>query len=425
MRERLICFVSLHAYPVIAPEVGGLYGGTETRAVTLARGCAEVPGYQIRFLARHPELQQPTTRDGIEWIPWRDFWTEAHARVAASLEFRGKQQLPRIKHWRFGLLWELPLLAITRPFRIWRDHVRQPVPIFEKLEADCFFVFGVHSVAASAIFNAQRLGKPSLLFLGANSDLDERYTAQSRYITPYGERASNCHWALMNASGIVVQNEFQQELLRERFGRESLLVRNPLDLKQWQAARESAPARRFILWIGRAETFHKRADLALRVAHSIPEEQFVLVLNPRDSAVERELRASLPANVQLIERVPFTEMPALFAEAKVFLNTSSARYEGFPNTFLQALASGVPIASLEVADDFLRASRGGLCAGGDFERLLQQVRQLSRLDSTDTPKASTVDMPHAQAFLQTEHSLENAARQILHQADQLITDTPP
>lgn len=429
MTPRVICFVSLHAYPVIAPEVAGLFGGTETRAVTLARGCSEIPGYQIRFLVRHPQLNTPTVRAGIEWIPWRDFWTEMHARVADSLELRGSGRLPRIKRWRLGLLWELPLLAATRPFRIRRDHARRPQEIFETLAADCFFVFGVHSVAASAIFNAQRLGKPSLLFLGANSDLDERYTADSRYVTPYGERAANCHWAIMNASGIVVQNELQQQLLRERFGRESLLVRNPLDLAQWSTP-ATPPVRDKILWIGRAENFHKRADLALRVARAFPEEQFVWVMNPRDATVERELRKTLPPHVQLLEHVPFAEMPPLYAQAKLFLSTSSAQYEGFPNTFLQALASGVPIASLEVADDFLSASRGGLCAQGDFALLLKQMDQLLHPAAPREPTSATtetpppVDLDFARAYLQQNHSLPAAAQEILQLAEQLLAPPP-
>ncbi len=418
---KTLCFVSLHAYPVVDPEATGIYGGTETRAVTLATGCVRHPGYAIQFLARNPRLTARCKIDGLEWIPWRDFWTELRARVSRDIEFRPNSRWPRLKRWRSALLWQLPLLAATRPIRIQRDHARLGHKVFSRTGANCYFVFGVNSASTTAIHNARLLGKPSVLFLGANSDLDERYTPHSTYITPYGERATNCYWALRHADRIVVQNTYQLETLKQRFGRDGLLLPNPIDLTAWEQLashnldRHRIPWSDYILWVGRAETFHKRADLAVQLARELPERNFVLVLNPRDAAVEQAIRQDLAANVHLIERAAFEEMPALFRGARVFLNTSAQAYEGFPNTFLQSLAGRVPIASLEVAGDFLATTRGGLCAEGNPRVLKEIVQTLA-----GRPLPATVNLSHAHSYIRQHHDLAAAAQTLLRLAEDLL-----
>jgi glycosyltransferase involved in cell wall biosynthesis len=60
-------------------------------------------------------------------------------------------------------------------------------------------------------------------------------------------------------------------------------------------------------------------------------------------------RARGVSNVEFISGVPFFEIDKYFSNAKIFVNTS--KYEGFPNTFVQASMHGVPIISLNVNPD--------------------------------------------------------------------------
>jgi glycosyltransferase involved in cell wall biosynthesis len=53
-----------------------------------------------------------------------------------------------------------------------------------------------------------------------------------------------------------------------------------------------------------------------------------------------EAAAALP-NLQFHGQVRFGATGALFANARLFVNTSA--FEGFPNTYLQAWANGVPV----------------------------------------------------------------------------------
>jgi glycosyltransferase involved in cell wall biosynthesis len=148
----------------------------------------------------------------------------------------------------------------------------------------------------------------------------------------------------------------------------------------------------------------------LKLARQCPEVPFLMVLNPRDDVLEREINAACPENVHMVPFVPFDLMPALFARASVFVSTSAL--EGFPNVFLQAVASGVPIGSLEVGSEFLSSSGGGECTAGDIERLANFVRRC-----WDSPESIPPPDPD---YLSKHHHLE---QQVLKLREVLVEST--
>jgi glycosyltransferase involved in cell wall biosynthesis len=123
----------------------------------------------------------------------------------------------------------------------------------------------------------------------------------------------------------------------------------------------------------------KRPEVFIELARRCEGEKFVMIM-PRSSSQPEyysrieELARAVP-NLQHIEFVPFLGIDEYFRRAKVFVQTS--RQEGFPNTFVQAARNGAAIVSLEVnPDGFLERHACGACAGGSFERLVEQVQEL-------------------------------------------------
>ncbi len=367
-----LAFVSLPAWPVVSPESSGIFGGTETRAVTLARGLASRSSFDVRFLVRHPDLTQPQSIDGITFEPWRDPVTERNARVAEAI---------KSKRWPPTLLRDAAAILLQRAFQPKGNTPLRIDPVLQNTTANLFCVFGVHSAAAKVIYNAHQTHRKAVLFLGSDADVDPQYATPESFRTRYGERSHVCRWVLENADAVIVQNEKQLQSLKTHFHRDGHLLRNPIDVAEWNYRLENATgpelkSDRYVLWIGRADDFHKRADIALDIAKRLPEINFVMILNPQHPDVEHRVREQCPANLQIIDHVPFAEMPALYRNAALLLNTSSSQHEGLPNTFLQAGASRVPIVSLEVDAGYLSTSGGGLVGTGVVRQTIEAVQHL-------------------------------------------------
>lgn len=112
--------------------------------------------------------------------------------------------------------------------------------------------------------------------------------------------------------------------------------------------------RRFILWVGRADPW-KRPREFIALASRYPQEKFVMICRPG----RVRLPSVLPANLRLLQTVPFNAISRFFATAKILVNTSVA--EGWPNTFLQAGAAGTPVLSFRVnPDSYLEKYHCGL-----------------------------------------------------------------
>jgi len=385
------CIVCLPAAPVINPSIGGGIGGTETRAWLFARTLAKRDDTQVTFVVRNR-----TPMDGVvEGVVVRTFVDRVFnlfEQVGLCVVRRPGFPWLRFRRWRPSLLWQLPAAVAVRLFSPRRDPT-QPAPQFQAIDCDVFCTFGVQTVSATVIASAHAAGKRAVLVLGSDGDLDEKFLTDPGYINPYGDRAADCRFILEQADVIVCQTADQKRVLKERFGREGIVIENPIDLEEFDRrarggeaptvnetvfdARGSAgasPSRSVCpaLWVGRAEGVHKRPMQAIEIAKRCPAIPFLLVMNPRDPAEEARVRAAAPANVTIRDHVPPPAMPALMASSLALLNTSSL--EGFANTFLQAGAARIPVVSVDVGDVYLRRSRAGEWCAGDLDRAAAILR---------------------------------------------------
>jgi glycosyltransferase involved in cell wall biosynthesis len=382
MPERLrVCLVALNAYAAIDAQAQGPIGGIETRAWMFARGLAARVDMDMTFVVRHHRAPRLTIAEGVRLIPLVDRlyrWREA---VRMCVGKRATFPWLTLHQWKASLLWQLPVVAAERLLRGRPGDPWQPDPRLIAAAADVLCTFGVQSHSATVIASAHAAHRPAVLVLGSDGDLDEQYGPESTFVSPYGDRGDVCWRILQEADVIVAQTPEQQRVLKERFGRESTVIANPIDVDEWDARRaqplntgDTAGLERYVLWIGRADAVHKRPQLCVELARMCPEVEFLLILNPRDPELEQRLRRERPPNVRIVLWVPFPRMPAVFAHAAALVNTSLL--EGFANTFLQAALSEVPIASLQVGAAFLAELGCGCIADGDLRRLADHVRRV-------------------------------------------------
>jgi hypothetical protein len=368
-----VALVALNALPAIDASVRGPIGGIETRAWLFAQGLARQPDTSVSLVIRHHQALAASHRANVEIVPLIDRLYPVWQSVGTAIGRQSRFPWITVRHCHPRLLWQLPVVAVDRLLRGRRYSATRSDRRLAAVNADVYATFGVQTHSLTVIRTAHELGRPAVLSLGSDGDLDPLFAGDSDGFDPYGTRAAVGREILHSADAIVVQTDAQQALLRERFGRDGQLIENPIDVAAWDAGRrhrwdlpELAGVERSVLWVGRAEDVHKRPRLCLDIARLCPEITFLMLLSPRDAVVEAEVRAGAPANVRIVRHVPFESMPAVFSKAAAFLSTSSL--EGFPNVFLQAALSDVPIVSMEVGEDFLRSANAGVvCRGGIAE----------------------------------------------------------
>ncbi|MFO1091722.1 MAG: glycosyltransferase [Planctomycetaceae bacterium] len=378
-RPLTACLVALNAGPVLTPDIPGRIGGLETRAWQFARGLAG-QGVGVQFVVRLSSRPASDRVDGVQIVPLLDRLYPM--REAARMCVGKRSGFPWIDfhRWQTQLIWQLPILAVERVLRGGAPDPWRPDRRLTELQTDIYCTFGVQSHSATVLASARAAGRPCVLVLGSDGDLDERYTPDSMFVSPYGDPAQVCWRILQEVDAIVAQTPAQAAMLQQRFGRTATIIRNPVDVPEWDTRRtppatleETGGLERYVLWVGRAESVHKRPQVCLDVARRCPDLNFLMVMNPRDPQVDSTVRRAAPANVRILSSVPFARMPAVFARAAAFVSTSSL--EGFPNVFLQATLSRVPIASLEVGGEFLAHIGSGFFAQGDLQTLCDRLRE--------------------------------------------------
>ncbi len=173
-------------------------------------------------------------------------------------------------------------------------------------------------------------------------------------------------YGIRNVDRIIVQNEHQRSLCRERFGRASTVISNCLP----NPSRRSADRNGTVLWVATLKR-EKRPELFVELARQNPDIQFQMVGGPSRTgeAFFQEIAsaASQLSNLEFVGFVPFSEIDRYFDGARLLVNTSD--YEGFPNTFLQAWSRQIPTVSF--LD--LRQSTGGQTIG----RIADSVEDMS------------------------------------------------
>lgn len=333
-RKLRVVFDCPGAAPLLLPHVQGGIGGAEVRSTTFADELARMPDCEIQFLVAGLKARKPRSHPSVSYASTRAVSDEAQIQLLMDRRDTESQGWPRAWH-RLRSSLEKRCLGI--PAR---------VPFVEQLDADVLCTFGLTNRTAGVVRSARLSGLPTIVFLTSDRNIEDLKRVGQRDRGLYGELGSLCRYAVANATRIVVQTEQQQRQLLAATAVSSVLIRNPIDLEQ----RFNPEPKEFdVLWVGRADTCSKRADLAMKLARHCPQHRFTMIMNRHEESLFNRLMSDCPSNVTVVERVPFAEVEAYYAKARVLLNTSVA--EGFPNSFLQAAKYGLPIVSLQVDPD--------------------------------------------------------------------------
>ncbi|GAH66051.1 unnamed protein product, partial [marine sediment metagenome] len=177
------------------------------------------------------------------------------------------------------------------------------------------------------------------------------------------------------ANYIVAQNYTQIKEIRKRkrnYKHNTFVIKNGIEIEN-----EINQIKETILWVGRAIKL-KRPEIFLKLAKLFPIERFVMICTKKDDVSywnSIRKKAQKISNVVFYEYIPFNLIENFFKESKIFINTSI--YEGFPNTFIQALKYKTPILSLNVnPDNILKKYKIGFSCNDDYNKLINNLSTL-------------------------------------------------
>jgi glycosyltransferase involved in cell wall biosynthesis len=355
-----VCFVAPYAYPLLADQAGvDRIGGAELQQVLIARGLLR-RGYRVSMVCLDFGQEDGIEIGGVEVF-------KAHRPDAG-----------------------LPVLRFFWPrlTAMWRGLARA--------DADVYYQRTASMLTGIVAFFARARGRKSIFASASNLDLT-RNTEKIRY--------RRDRWlyeaGLRRVDRILVQSERQAEQCRRNFGREPVVVPNAYDVPSDERSRTASR----ILWVSMIRSV-KQPHLFLALARALPEHRFTMVGGAGEGEAElyEEIRSRAEgiANLDFEGFVPYREVGRYFDDAMLFVNTSES--EGFPNTFLQAWARGVPTVSFVDCGARVDGRPPGRVVGS-VEEMVSAVASLG-----SDPESRAAEGARCRTYVEQNHAPERIAR---------------
>jgi glycosyltransferase involved in cell wall biosynthesis len=334
-----ICFVGLSNLAVLAPQIDSSGAAGEPVQHTLLATALARRGHRVSMVvADHGQL------DGAIWDGVQTF--KAFARGAG-----------------------LPVLRFVHPRWTGLNAA------LSRADADVYYTSCAGGVVGQLAMFCARHGK-RLVFRAA-SDADcmpdalislGRWHWRDKWLYEHG---------LRRAAAVLVQTSRQQDLMLRNYGVDSSVA--GLAIQPGRSERAFGDRDIDALWVSNLRPV-KRPDVLLEVADSLPQLAFHMVGGTVPGVVPFfetiKTQATSRSNVTFHGAVPFSDTAAFYSRARVLVNTSDV--EGFPNTYLQAWASGTPVVAFFDPDRVI--AREGL---GVTARNVDQMREAVQLLTSD------------------------------------------
>lgn len=356
-----ICFIGLDNYPVLNPEVTGeFFGGESIQQIILAKAFAKL-GYEVSTIVYDFGQTQGEVIDGVK--VWKTFTKDEG----------------------------IPVLRFIYP------RMTSVFSAMAAADADVYFQSCAGVTTGYAARYCRKHGKKFVFRLASDSDC-----VPDELLIDYWRDKKIYEYGLTRADIISAQSEYQQQLLKQHYGLESVIIDMAVD-----DPAECDPDKPAIdvLWVANIRDC-KRPDVFLQVAQQLPELNLVMIGGEMQGEeamfVDVTERAAGMDNVNFLGAVPYHQVGEYFQRARLFVNTSDI--EGFPNTFLQAWVCGKPVVSFFDPDDTIKRLGLGL-AVANVEEMVASIKQLL----SDSAAQQRIDRD-ARAYVEQKNGVMTIAK---------------
>jgi len=209
------------------------------------------------------------------------------------------------------------------------------------------------------------------------------------------------------ADAIIVQNEYQEKMLKKNFGKDGFLIKMPFPLTEQGMPEKANPP--IVLWVG-AMAEVKQPELFVKLAEAIPEARFKMKgghFGGNQELYNRTKESSKRiSNFEYVGTIPLNKDNEYFSRASILVNTSM--FEGFPHAFIQAWMHYVPVVSLNADPDELLCKKGLGFHSKTFNQLVEDVKTL--LKNEDLRKQMG---ENSRQYVENEHNITNIIREYI------------
>ncbi|WP_127070643.1 glycosyltransferase family 4 protein [Pelagibacterium lentulum] len=177
---------------------------------------------------------------------------------------------------------------------------------------------------------------------------------------------------------IALTNQGRQELIQYKSRASIEILPNGVDTKLFHPRPELKQIYD-VLFAGRLER-RKGSRAMVKICESLvarcPDIRIAIVGHGEDEGLLRSAFGRWPDNIAMLGKVPFSQMPELYAQSRLY--GSASYYEGLPGTCLEAMATGVPpvVWDLPFYDNLVGPQMGVRVAVDDNSRFVEAVSEL-------------------------------------------------
>lgn len=213
------------------------------------------------------------------------------------------------------------------------------------------------------------------------------------------------HFDVSHADHIVVQSDYQKELLKQNYNKDSTLIKSICVIDTDKVQKNSTP---LALWVATLRDW-KQPQIFLNLAKEFPDVEFCMIGGPSsDTKFSDGIKseAKIIKNVRFLGFIPLHLVSNYFEKAWVFINTSTM--EGFPNTFFQAWSTFTPVLSLNVDPDEVICKNKLGFHSGNFAQMVKDLDSL--IKSEDLQQQLGLNGRH---YVEKEHNIDQVISQYI------------
>ncbi len=242
-------------------------------------------------------------------------------------------------------------------------------------------VLHIHAIGPALMTPLARLLGLRVIVTHHGPDYDrEKWGTFARWVLRIGEA-----WGMLFANGRIAISQTIRSLIRDKYGVDSSLVANGVDLPEVPVTRAALDrfalkADKYVLMVSRLVPEKRHQDLIEAFSQAaLPDWKLVLVgaSDHPDHYAQEVLRAASTApNIVATGFLTGLALRELFAHAGIFVLPSS--HEGLPIALLEALSYGLRVIASDIpANRELNLAEGQYFPMGDVEMLASRIVQFA------------------------------------------------